>query len=38
MDGILGDPKLMSDEVHPNDQGYALMASRIAPVLESVIK
>jgi lysophospholipase L1-like esterase len=30
LDGILGDPKRMSDGVHPNNDGYAIMADRIA--------
>lgn len=28
--GILTDPKLKSDEIHPNAQGYALMAERVS--------
>ncbi len=32
--GILGHTDLMSDGVHPNAQGYALIAQRIAPVLQ----
>jgi acyl-CoA thioesterase-1 len=30
LDGILNDPKLKSDEIHPNAAGYALMAERVA--------
>ena len=26
--GIMGNPKLMSDRIHPNDEGYAIMAQR----------
>jgi lysophospholipase L1-like esterase len=33
LDGILGDPRLMSDYVHPNDQGYAAIAERIEKAL-----
>ncbi|HQE81373.1 MAG TPA: GDSL-type esterase/lipase family protein [Candidatus Hydrogenedentes bacterium] len=37
--GIFGKPRLMSDQIHPNDQGYAVMAERIAeaaaPLLEA---
>lgn len=29
-DGILNDPALKSDEIHPNARGYALMAERVA--------
>ena len=28
LDGIFGNRKLMSDPIHPNDEGYALMARR----------
>jgi acyl-CoA thioesterase-1 len=31
--GILGNPGLMSDYVHPNDQGYDLIAERLEKVL-----
>ncbi|MBF0498024.1 MAG: arylesterase [Deltaproteobacteria bacterium] len=27
-DGIMGKPKLMSDSIHPNNAGYAIMAER----------
>jgi lysophospholipase L1-like esterase len=27
-DGIIGDKRLMSDPIHPNDRGYALMAQK----------
>ena len=32
--GVLGKPDLMSDYVHPNDQGYAVIAERLEKVLE----
>jgi lysophospholipase L1-like esterase len=35
--GLFGNSDLMSDEVHPNDQGYALIANRIYPVLDSLL-
>lgn len=37
LDGILDDPKLMSDQVHPNDEGYLRIADKIAPTLEGLI-
>ncbi|HYH09517.1 MAG TPA: arylesterase [Thermoanaerobaculia bacterium] len=30
LDGILNNPKLKSDEIHPNADGYALLAERVA--------
>ena len=33
LDGILFNPALMSDEVHPNDKGYAKIAERLEDVL-----
>lgn len=33
LDGILFTPSLMSDEVHPNDKGYARIAERLEDVL-----
>lgn len=38
LDGIFGDPNLMSDYIHPNDAGYAKVADRIAPVLREIIE
>lgn len=37
LDGILDDPKLMSDQVHPNDAGYLKIADKIAPALEGLV-
>lgn len=37
LDGILGNAKLMSDEIHPNDAGYLKMADKIAPVFGGII-
>lgn len=31
--GILGNPRMMSDQIHPNDAGYALLAQRVAEVV-----
>lgn len=37
LDNILGNTKLMYDEVHPNDAGYLKMADKIAPILEGIV-
>ena len=36
--GVYGHPELMSDELHPNDKGYAMIANRIEPVLRSMLR
>jgi lysophospholipase L1-like esterase len=37
LDDILGNTKLMTDEIHPNDAGYLKMADKIAPTLEGIV-
>lgn len=37
LDGILSDPSMRSDDIHPNGRGYALMAERIAGPLRKMI-
>ena len=37
LDGVLGDPRLMSDYIHPNDQGYAAIAARLEKVLRPLL-
>lgn len=37
LDEVFSDPKLMSDEVHPNDAGYLKIADKIAPNLDGLI-
>lgn len=37
LDGILGDTKLMYDNVHPNDAGYLKMADKVAPALDMML-
>ena len=36
--GILRDPSLKSDEIHPNARGYALIADRVSGPLRKLIK
>jgi lysophospholipase L1-like esterase len=38
LDGILSDPKLKSDEIHPNANGYAIIAERIAPPAKKLLQ
>jgi acyl-CoA thioesterase I len=38
LDGIIGNPSLKSDEIHPNAKGYALMAERVAGPLRKLLK
>lgn len=33
LEGVLGNPTLMSDYVHPSEQGYAAIAERLEKVL-----
>ena len=33
-DGLMGNPQLMSDSIHPNDAGYTLMAEKFYKVLK----
>lgn len=38
LDGLLGRREYMSDEIHPNDAGYARIAERVYPVLAPLLK
>jgi len=38
MQGILTDPKLKSDPIHPNGAGYRLMAQRIAEKIRPLLR
>lgn len=38
LDGILGHPDLMSDSIHPNNRGYAMIADRVEPVLRDLMR
>ena len=35
--GIIGHGDLMSDAIHPNGQGYEIMADRLEPVLRDLL-
>lgn len=35
--GLLGNTNYMSDSVHPNNSGYAIIADRIYPILQKVL-
>jgi lysophospholipase L1-like esterase len=35
--GVITNPDLMSDPIHPNDAGYSKIANRIAPELRRLI-
>ncbi len=37
LDGPLRDNSLMSDTIHPNDKGYALIAAKVLPVLKKTL-
>lgn len=38
LSGLFGNPKYMSDAIHPNDLGYEKIAERIYPILKGVIE
>ncbi len=38
LDGLLGKQQYMSDEIHPNDAGYARITERVYPVLAPLLK
>jgi len=37
LDGIIGHADLMSDTIHPNARGYAIIADRLEPILRDLI-
>lgn len=37
LENIIGKEDLMSDQVHPNDRGCEIIASRIAPIVKKVL-
>jgi lysophospholipase L1-like esterase len=38
LNGILGNGELMSDAIHPNDRGYAMMAERIQEAVRAMVR
>lgn len=38
LDGLLGDERYLSDQIHPNDAGYAKIAERVLPVLQKLLR
>lgn len=38
LEGLITNPKLMYDGIHPNDQGYAIVAERVVKVLQDVLR
>jgi lysophospholipase L1-like esterase len=38
LDGILSDPAMRSDEIHPNARGYELMAERMRAPLRKLLR
>jgi acyl-CoA hydrolase len=34
--GLIGTPELMADTVHPNQQGYVIIADRVEPVVREL--
>jgi len=37
LEDLITNPKLMFDGIHPNDQGYAIVAERVVKVLQKVL-
>ena len=38
LDGLIGHSDLMSDAIHPNNRGYAIVADRVEPVLRELLR
>ena len=38
LDGIIGHADRMSDSIHPNDQGYKMIADRLEPVVRDLVR
>jgi len=37
LDGLITNPELMSDRIHPNNAGYTIIAGRVSPVLADML-
>lgn len=37
LDGLIGNEDFMSDQVHPNDRGYRMVANKVYPVLQKAL-
>lgn len=37
LDGLIGKKELMSDAIHPNNAGYAIIADKVEPVLRDML-
>ena len=38
LDGIMGNNDLMSDSIHPNDRGYAIIAERLEAAVRAIVE
>jgi acyl-CoA thioesterase I len=38
LDGLFGQAKYMSDSIHPNDAGYAIIAAKVYPKLAPLLQ
>ena len=38
LDGLFGNSALMSDAIHPNDDGYQVIADKVEPVLLDLVQ
>lgn len=38
LDGLFAHPELMFDTIHPNDEGYEIIAEKVYPVVTNLIK
>lgn len=37
LDGIIGNPELLFDAIHPNNQGYRIISEKVSPVLLEIL-